>query len=60
MPSRRRLSRRDPTKLTRDASSKVESRHRRDLRLEEQNNHYRHNYLPLIIPTSFYNVVHIH
>ena len=53
MPSRRRSSRRDPTKLTRDASSKVESRHRRDLRLEEQNNHYRHNYLPLIIPTSF-------
>ena len=53
-------SRRDPTKLTRDASSKVESSHRRDLRLEEQNNHYRHNYFPLVIPTSFYNVVHIH
>ena len=60
MSSRHRSSRRDPTKLTRDASSKVESRRRRDLRLEEQNNHYRHNYLPLIIPTSFYNVVHIH
>lgn len=36
------------------------ARHRRNIRLEEQNNHYRHNYAPFIIPTSFYNIVHVH
>ncbi|CAM4779814.1 unnamed protein product [Rotaria magnacalcarata] len=43
-----------------DSGGKSQNRHRRHVRLEEQNNHYRRNYRPFTIPSSFYNIVHVH
>ncbi|CAF4775035.1 unnamed protein product, partial [Rotaria sp. Silwood2] len=37
-----------------------QSRHNRNVRLEEQNNNYRRNYRPFTIPSSFYNIVYVH
>ncbi|CAF1338027.1 unnamed protein product [Rotaria sordida] len=45
---------------SRGSSSKAQSRHRRSIRLEEQNHDYRRNYLPFTISSSFYNIVHVH
>ncbi|CAF1418442.1 unnamed protein product [Rotaria sordida] len=45
---------------SRGSSSKAQSRHCRNIRLEEQNHDYRRNYLPFTIPSSFYNIVHVH
>ncbi|CAF1079407.1 unnamed protein product [Rotaria magnacalcarata] len=44
----------------RDSSGKSQDRHRRHVRLEEQNNRYQRNYRPFTIPSSFYNIVHVH
>ncbi|CAF4194585.1 unnamed protein product [Rotaria sordida] len=44
----------------RGSSGKAQSRHRRNIRLEEQNKNYRHNYLSFTIPSSYYNIVHVH
>ncbi|CAF4662040.1 unnamed protein product [Rotaria sp. Silwood2] len=46
--------------LNRDSNGQSQSRHRRNVRLEEQNNNYRRNYLPFTIPSSFYNIAHVH
>ncbi|CAF4371916.1 unnamed protein product [Rotaria sp. Silwood2] len=46
--------------LNRDSNGQLQSRHRRNVRLEEQNNNYRRNYLPFTIPSSFYNIAHVH
>ncbi|CAF1433567.1 unnamed protein product [Rotaria sordida] len=45
---------------SRGSSSKAQSRHCRNIRLEEQNHDYRRNYLPFTIPSSYYNIVHVH
>ncbi|CAF4505915.1 unnamed protein product, partial [Rotaria magnacalcarata] len=42
------------------SSGKSQDRHRRHVRLEEQNNRYQRNYRPFTIPSSFYNIVHVH
>ncbi|CAF3870894.1 unnamed protein product [Rotaria sp. Silwood1] len=60
MPSRSHSSSSTSKDSNRDSSRKSKSRHRRNVRLEEQNNNYRHHYLPFTIPSSFYNIVHVH
>ncbi|CAF4640267.1 unnamed protein product, partial [Rotaria sp. Silwood2] len=60
MPSRSYSSSYTSKDSNRDSSGKSKSHHHRNVRLEEQNNNYRHNYLPFIIPSSFYNIVHVH
>ncbi|CAM2727911.1 unnamed protein product [Rotaria socialis] len=60
MPSHTSSSSYTSTNSNRDSSSKSQNRHRRHVRLEEQNNHYRRNYRPFTIPSSFYNIVHVH
>ena len=46
--------------LLSNSRGKVQSRHRRNSRLHEQNNNYRRNYLPFTVPSLFYNIVHVH
>ncbi|CAF2959876.1 unnamed protein product [Rotaria sp. Silwood2] len=60
MPSHSSSSSCTSKNSNRGSSGKSQSRHNRNVRLEEQNNNYRRNYRPFTIPSSFYNSVHVH
>jgi hypothetical protein len=44
----------------RDSSGKSHRHHCRNVRLQEQHNHYRHHYPPFTIPSSYYTIVYVH
>ncbi|CAF1335111.1 unnamed protein product [Rotaria magnacalcarata] len=60
MPSHTSSSSYTSKNSNRDSGGKSQNRHRLHVRLEEQNNHYRRHYRPFTIPSSFYNIVHVH
>ena len=67
MISRSYFSGRNSIESNRDPESRCDrepnvnaGRYRRGVRQEEQNHRYRRDYPPLIIPSSYYNIVHVH